>query len=120
MNIKKIPTPDPDEEFAKSLERSRSELKRQAKRTRITPAELQATLSDVLSRIASEGEGFVIVGDDGEPLAQMLPPEPNPKNAPLALQEIMDALREDYYQANPDGDFADHLAEARAMFRQDG
>ena len=120
MNLKKIPTPEPDEEFAKSLERSRAELKRQAKRTRITPAELQAGLSDVLSRIAREGEGFVIVGDEGEPLAQMLPPEPNPQNAPLALQEIMDALREGYYQAHPDGDFADHLAEARALFRQDG
>ena len=120
MNIKKVPTPEPDEEFAKSLERNRAELKRRAKRTRITPAELQATLSDVLSRIASEGEGFVIVGDDGEPLAQMLPPEPNPQDAPLALQEIMDTLRKDYYQAHPDGDFADHLAEARTMFRQDG
>ena len=120
MNIKKVLTPEPDEEFAKSMERSRAELKRQAKRTPITPAELQAGLSDVLSRIASEGEGFVIVGEYGEPLAQMLPPEPNPQNAPLALQAIMDALREDYYQSHPDGDFADHLAEARTMFRQDG
>lgn len=74
MKVAKVPTPEPDEEFAKFMERSRAELKRQAKRT----------------------------------------------DAPRALQEVMDALREDYYQANPDGDFADHLAQARAMFRQDG
>ena len=120
MNLKKIPTPEPDEEFAKALERSRAELKRRAKRTSITPAELQAALSDVLKRIASAGEGFVVVGDDGEPLAQILPPDPDPKNATRALQEIMHTLRADYYRDNPDGDFADHLAEARALFRQDG
>lgn len=117
MNLKKISTPAPDEEFAKSLERSRAELKRRAKRTRITPAELQAGLSNVLKRIASGGEGFVVVGDDGEPLAQILPPEPSPKNTTRALQDVMDALRDDYYRSNPDGDFAEHLAEARAMFR---
>lgn len=120
MKLAKVPTPEPDEEFAKSVERSRAEVKRQAKRTRITPAELQAGLSDALERIERTGEGFVIVGDDGEALAQMLPPEPDAKNSPRALQDVMDALREDYYRDNPNGDFADHLAEARALFRQDG
>lgn len=120
MNLKKIPTPEPDEEFAKALGRSRAELKRRAKLTSITPAELQAALSNVLKRIASGGEGFVVVGDDGEPMAQLLPFEPHAKNAARALQEVIDALRDDYYRDNPDGDFADHLAEARAMFRQDG
>lgn len=118
MKLAKVHTPEPDEGFAKSLERSRAELKRQAKR--ITPAELQAALSEALKRISSGGEGFVIVGDDGEPLAQMLPFEPDAKNATRALQDVMDALRDDYYRDNPDGDFADHLAEARALFRQDG
>lgn len=116
MKLAKVPTPEPDEGFAESLERNRAELKRQDKRTRITPAELQAALK----RIASGGEGFVIVGDDGEPLAQLLPFEPDAKNATRALQDVMDALRDDYCRDNPDGDFADHLEEARALFRQDG
>ena len=120
MKLEKVPTAEPDEGFAESLERNRAELKRQAKRTRITPAELQAALSAALKRIASGGEGFVIVGDDGEPLAQLLPFEPDAKNATRALQDVMDALRDDYYRDNPDGDFAEHLAEARALFRQDG
>ena len=120
MKLAKVHTPEPAEEFAKSLERNRAELKRQPKRTRITPAELQTALSEALKRIASGGEGFVIVGDDGEPLAQLLPFEPDPKNVTRALQDVMDALRDDYYRDNPDGDFAEHLAEARALFRQDG
>lgn len=120
MKLAKVPTPEPDEELAKSMERNRAELKRRDERTRITPGELQAALSDVLSRIECDGEGFVIVGDDGEALVLMLPPELKRKGGTRALQEVMDALRADYYQANPDGDFADHLAEARAMFRQDG